>query len=547
MRKLFLTMAILLSACTKEKLDPIKKLYLSSLDYVRVEAQFCNSPPTISKQKVKYLFVLDKSDSNQPGFTVVPGDINNTDPTGSRRYGPMVQFLRDLPNDPNQLTSFSLINFNDNASLPRERNFVNGFDTDRTNFQSVVKSQWIGSGSAAAPMPDDRGFTNYVSVLQQALSMIRSDAQYEAGSIERPIVTTAYRIIFVSDGSPRVPSGAGVYAQTFATDIQPVINSLLSLKDDPVVGPFIGDIVLNTAYYFLDTQDIDAAALLEQMANAGNGQFMKFGAGENVIYGAFAPPVRNVKQILSDIFVENLTTSWWDDGRFLLDSDGDGLPEAIEDSVGADPRNRDTDGNGVSDLVEYRTKGKPCEGAGCNRSLRNPYSVCDGFRPVTDAAGNVAFPDTDRDGLNDCEEFLLKSDRTRVDSNGDFIPDAIAFKAGVPFIAGTDGSYAQPQGDGLTSYMKIKLGLPIQLPRERVKDYLTRSTTLDKLADRLPDGRECFRLAVDPVAVLGPNNVIRVYLSENTSVIDDKPKVRIAERLVTGGMSKIVFSDGEFQ
>jgi hypothetical protein len=453
----------------------------------------------------------------------------------------MIQFLNDLPNDPNRLSYFGLINFNDNAST------VSTFDPDRPTFQATVRNQWIGVGTALAPQPDDRGFTNYVSALQTAYNMILNDAQYEAGSITRPIVTSAYRIIFVSDGEPRVPAGSSIYTQDFATDILPQITTILSLKDSPVVGPFIGDIVLNTAYYFLNTQDPAAAALLDQMANAGNGQFLQVGAGENVIYGAFAPPVRNVKQILSDIYVENQTATWWDDGKFQLDRDSDGLPDYAEDQAGSNSSIRDTDGNGVSDYVEFRTKGRGCEDASCNPALRNPYSVCDGFQPQRDAVGNYSFPDTDNDGLNDCEEFLVRSDRMKFDTNGDFIPDFISLKAGVPFIAGTDGSYAQPQGDGLSNYQKIKMGLPINVPRNKILNYETRGTTLEKIDRKAGDMRDCFQLAVDPVAILGPNNIIRVYLVENSSVIDDKPKVRIAERVVMGGESKIEFSDGDFQ
>ena len=81
--------AILVGACSAEKLKNLEKLYIATLGYVAIEANFCNSAPVVSKQKVKYLFILDKSDSNQPGFPLVPGDASNTDPNGGRRYGPL--------------------------------------------------------------------------------------------------------------------------------------------------------------------------------------------------------------------------------------------------------------------------------------------------------------------------------------------------------------------------------------------------------------------------------------------------------------------------
>jgi hypothetical protein len=539
--------ALFLSACTKEELKPLQKAYLSHSGYVRLEASFCNSSPVISKQKVKYLFIMDKSDSNQPGASSVPGDASNTDSNGNRRYGPLIQFLRDLPADPNILTSFSMINFNDNAYVPTNPNFVRGFDADKDNFESVVRTEWIGAGTAQFPQPIDRGFTNYVSALQFALNIIQADAQYEAGSIERPIVTSAYRIIFVSDGEPRVAAGAGVYTQSFGTDLLPQISAIQSLKNDPVLGPYISDVVVNTAYYFSAMQNFAAASLLEQLANSGNGQFMKFGAGENVIYGAFAPPSRSVRQVLADVFVDTESAVWWKDGKLHLDSDGDGVPDSVETSLGSSGSKRDTDGNGVSDFVEYSLKGKPCQDGSCSASGRNPFSVCDGLRPTSDGAGGFTFPDTDKDGLNDCEEFNLKSDATKFDSNGDLVPDFIALKAGVPFIAGTDGSFVQPQGDGLSNYAKIKKGLPIQVPSNKIGDFKVRETTLTKVVKSAVGDKDCYQLTVDPVSVQGQDPLIRVYIIENTSIIDDKPKLRIAEgRVDPTKTNTIVFKEGEF-
>ncbi len=542
------------TACSREVLDPIVKQYSSVLGYVAVDAKFCVSPPVLSRQKIKYLFVLDKSDSNQPAFTVVPGDVNNTDPSGNRRYGPLLQFLTDLPVDPNQTSYFSLVNFNDiaydAAGGPFSGTVFAPFDPDKAAFEATIRNQWRGSGTMATPQPVDRGYTNYVSALTAVRNAIRNDAQLESGSLVQPPVTSAYRIIFVSDGIPKVPStapGGGLYQQAFTTDIEPIINQILSLKDDPTLNRYIGDIVLNTAYYFNDTQVAGAQILLQQMADAGNGQFMMFGAGENILYGAFAPPIRNVRRVLTDVFVENRNAIWWDDGRLMLDVDSDGMPEEIEDRFGSNPRMVDSDGNGVSDLVEYRLKGRPCEGgAGCPAATRNLYSVCDGFSPQTDAAGRVTFGDQDKDGLNDCEEFILKSDRTKFDSNSDFIPDEYAFRASVPFIAGTNGAYAMPAGDGITNYLKLKMGLPVQVDRAKVLDYRTRVTELFR--ERTTDlTDECFHLKVDPVAFLGPNNILRLYLVENSAVIDDKPSLRVAERVIDLRERVIRFTDGDFR
>ena len=131
----------------------------------------------------------------------------------------------------------------------------------------------------------------------------------------------------------------------------------------------------------------------------------------------------------------------------------------------------------MSDLVEYRMTGHPCQDANCNPANRNPYSFCDGLSPSVDGNGNITYPDTDDDGLNDCEEFLLKSDRTNFDSNGDFIPDFLQFKANIPFIAGTTSATAMPMGDGMTNYAKMKGGYPLAVPYTTLLNFQPRVTS----------------------------------------------------------------------
>ena len=82
--------------------------------------------------------------------------------------------------------------------------------------------------------------------------------------------------------------------------------------------------------------------------------------------------------------MQNVNGLWWDDGRFMADTDGDGLPDLIEAQFGSDPSNPDSDGNGVSDFVEYKTKGNPCNDSLCRASKRDPYALCAGYGPVTD-------------------------------------------------------------------------------------------------------------------------------------------------------------------
>ena len=518
--------------------------YFANLGYVNVDAHFCTSPPDAAVQKVKYLFILDHSQSNQPGFPnpLTPGDVTNTDPQGDRRYGPLVQFVQSLAPDPSNLPYFDLIDFNDTAYQPTG---IDGFDSNSSNFIQNVQSDWIGTGTAAAPQPEDKGFTNYQAALQLAEQIILADAQNEAVLPVQPPVMVSYHVVFVSDGTPTVAAGTGVYTQQFTTDLLPVINQIIGIKNNPTVGSHISNIELDTAYYY-QTQQIPAAeALLEQIAAAGNGQYFQFGNGADIAYQNFAPPHRNVRYVLSDVFVDNLNAIWWDNGQILYDSGGSGMPDEFRDPLGAINGKSDSDGNGVSDLIEYRTKGRVCDGVNCAPATRDPYAICDGLSPQTQPDGSILYPTTTESGFNLCESFILGASLTTFSTNGTFVPDLIAYKNTLPILAGTDSTQLDPFGDGISNYDKLKLGLPLNISETAVVGFLPRVTSLIHESSSSPD-QDCYHIVVNNVAVINNNNTIRVSVIENDAVLDDKPVIRSAQTTVSGQSSPVNFQPGDF-
>ncbi|HEY3354667.1 MAG TPA: hypothetical protein VGQ83_15550 [Polyangia bacterium] len=177
----------------------------------------------------------------------------------------------------------------------------------------------------------------------------------------------------------------------------------------------------------------------------------------------------------------------------VVDSDGDGLPDDLEIQIGTDPLNPDTDGDHLSDLTEYlmrsvgldplRTnlppctpKGTPpntvggcCPAGGCppdpaprcdcapdcaldanGVAIMKPSCVDPNATPETllpwppecslpqTYLPNAFPPDRDRDGdgLTDCEELLLRTDPTLLDSDADGLPDFLEFKYGTNPLAG---------------------------------------------------------------------------------------------------------------
>jgi hypothetical protein len=77
----------------------------------------------------------------------------------------------------------------------------------------------------------------------------------------------------------------------------------------------------------------------------------------------------------------------------LSDTDNDGLPAWEEYAAGVDPLLADTNGNGLSDLVDVRRQ------------------------------GNSSNPDDDADGVPNITEIARGTDPTRADSDGDGVSD----------------------------------------------------------------------------------------------------------------------------
>ncbi len=537
------------TGCMKHPLSPLDYASNVVVGYGAIDAHICSSAPSPAVQNLKYLFILDHSSSNQPGFPISPGDVTNSDAQGTRRYGPLVDFINpaNFVADPTSPTSYDLIDFNDIAAevLP-----LNGFTSDAAAFMNVITSDWKGSGTPAVPVPFDSGFTNYQAALKLAKQVITKDLQIQAANPVNPVVKTSYVIIFVSDGLPIVGTGnsaSPTYMQTFATDLSPTITDLKDLRNDPLLGSLVSNVTLNTAYYNNGLPDASAVSLLQTLAIAGNGQYLQFNAGQNVLYQRFAPPSREIRNELVDVFVENQNAVWWTDGSFLQDSDGDGLPDMVEAQNNSNPNAVDSDGNGVSDLVEFRTKGHPCNDANCAPAGRDKYAICAGFSPATDGAGNVTFSSSTNDGLNDCEKFLLGGNRNSFNSNGDLIPDEYAFKSSLPIIAGSGGSaFSDPFLDGITNYSKLKMGLPLAVSLKTLLDIEHRQTAIVAESSPSPD-IACYHFTVGKIALSASNNRVKVMIVQNSSGVEDRPFLKVAYARFSEDHTTVTLSPGDFK
>ncbi len=145
-----------------------------------------------------------------------------------------------------------------------------------------------------------------------------------------------------------------------------------------------------------------------------------------------------------------------------LDTDGDGLTDAIEIAVGADPLNPDSDGDGLDDGVEARLKISLWTQDSDNDGIWDNVEVL-GF---TDAAGrrwypDPASPDTNGDGISDGVECAVLTGAqpgydpnavVECDADADGLPDPFDFDDDADAVPDTvDLTQGSSMGkDGLT-------------------------------------------------------------------------------------------------
>ncbi len=188
-----------------------------------------------------------------------------------------------------------------------------------------------------------------------------------------------------------------------------------------------------------DTVDDDVQTVLESMAFTGRGSYQRF----NQVFGFNFPAVNltgdRVPYHARILIASNMNVLPGPDGP-RVDSDRDGLADEEEEFLGTSPTNRDSTGDGISDLVKVM--------AGLNPALPEPepFPGCEAL-PTPDY-------DSTSDGLTDCDNRVLGLDPTLVDSSGDGIPDVLEVYFGTNFLA--RDSHLDYDGDGVPNGEEIR-------------------------------------------------------------------------------------------
>ena len=164
-------------------------------------------------------------------------------------------------------------------------------------------------------------------------------------------------------------------------------------------------------------------------------------------------------------FVNDQETAFLNSKPDFKDADKDGLIGYVEEMVGTDPQNPDTDGDGLTDYEEYALTGTdPLKASTGNDGVTDSERDSDGDglgnRADIDLGTDPACYDTDGDGLSDGEEQKQYGTQPlEIDTDGDLASDGWEVSHGTDPLAADEQFESEtrtvgPSGFGATAAVR---------------------------------------------------------------------------------------------
>ena len=324
-----------------------------------------------------------------------------------------------------------------------------GFTTDPSLIQNAVQS----IGANVSPLRD------YEAAILLATTDIESDALGTSPGLRS---RTHYAIDFVTQGppTPSLPTlwcGANQlmpgsqtcttqFANNFCPNLVPppadceltlyttLVTELTTFLQANGALDFIG-------HFYEIGQDPRAKELLSGMSLACKGAFAGAPQGQlNLLDTALIDPSSLFQLRELVVWNENYVLR---NGVPSPDSDADGLADDEEAELGTNPTKADTDGDGVGDKIEHALA---YPGSEFNPLVPGKFKECSNIKKP--------FPDSDADGLDDCEEAVEGTNPYLQDTDRDGLPDVVEVLRGVFPLA--DDRLYDTDADGMHNGLELQ-------------------------------------------------------------------------------------------
>lgn len=361
-----------------------------------IDGSFFTESPDDLIFPVKVLFAIDCSGS-------MGAAGQGSDPT-NQRLAATLEFVEQYNSNPN--ISFEIMLWNQSVFRSTYVDGSPGFTKDMGEIQSVL-SNVVNTGT-----------TDYVGTIETIHEDIRRDIMNTDN--HDSLVRTKYIVIFFSDGLDNVPG----HDQPRVIDIINRIDDLYAMATEEYgVRSFNFHTFLLPGINMTDQDRQDCIDLMQEMSEHGHGQFRVFENADTIDFISIVDMRLTAEYQIKFVVAYNYNVKPGIDTLYA-DSDGDGLSDNEEVNPSdywwrpTDPNLADTDGDGWSDYFEFKIS-----------TIENPRdpTVDDG---ACDSLPNGTYPDSDWDGLNDCEEFYKGTNAFHPDTDHDGIPDSVEFYAG---------------------------------------------------------------------------------------------------------------------
>ncbi|MFK8139401.1 MAG: hypothetical protein AB8E15_13660 [Bdellovibrionales bacterium] len=431
---------------------------------------FCSLPELSSRDRLKILFVLDMSASNQSSQLV--NGVEGSDVL-KQRMNVIKNFMQQNCVQNASDVEVAVIGFADQTILPTQRpscdtnqfkeaselaNLVSFYESEDDRLRANCMSGTVGGICSTYS-------TNYQSGVDCARDIIQSDiGDSQTTNSEKSF----YMTYFLTDGAPNAGTDTTQLRNSIKDARTSAETDALGMQFQPI---FYGEDYIQRAQAAGIAVDREAAIdTLSSMADEGLSQYISIQNVNEIRLCDYLSSGTRIPYELKHFVVTNLT-SVNRGGQLLADSDMDGIPDIDEAARNFDPTNSRT--NGI--ILDGA-----CGGLDAQTCTVSQTSACGIPNPM-----GVTQCDADRMSLTN-----------GIDSNGDGLLDRLRLVKGL--VPNSSSSFNE--GDSMTEFQEILIGRDPLTPDDNSPNELLLKWNLNPFAEKpssCPANQEYFEFSVD--------------------------------------------------